>query len=238
VTFLLSGHGHRDGLSTLDSMVNGSQRTEEVDGLEEEEEAMDMDHEEAEQEIHVNGTAGGPYTYSRTVKRTEDRSSSESMDSSEESDVEGGGKAKKKPVLLHNPYSHDDSEDEDVYNESGVVSAAAGVPELEDEFLSPSPAGSSGDKEAIPPSEGASADAFGTVHSPLGSKDLTPAGTTVESVQSALEIVALEDCAASKIDRFAARYLLLFYELLFGCQPVPTCQYFLITETVRTNTGL
>jgi hypothetical protein len=182
-------------------MVNGSQRTEEVDG----EEAMEMDKEEkeAEQEIHVNGTAGGPYTYSRTVKRTEDMSSSESMDSSEESDAEtGGNKVKKKPVLLHNPYSHDDSEDEDVYNESGVV-AAAGVPELEDEFLSPSPAGDQ--EQAILSSEAASADAFGTVHSPVG-KDLTPAGTTVKSVQSVLEIVALEDCAASIIDRFLPSY--------------------------------
>jgi hypothetical protein len=186
-------------------MVNGSQRTEEVDG----EEAMEMDKEEkeAEQEIHVNGTAGGPYTYSRTVKRTEDMSSSESMDSSEESDAETGGKVKKKPVLLHNPYSHDDSDDEDVYNENDSGVAAAGVPELEDEFLSPSPAC---DQEAIAPSEGASADAFGAVHSPLGNKDLSKAGTTVESVQSALEVVALEDSAAPKIDRFAFSLFLFF----------------------------
>jgi hypothetical protein len=223
-------------------MVNGSQRTEEVDRLEEEEEAMEMDKEEedAEQEIHVNGTAGGPYTYSRTVKRTEAMSSSESMDSSEESDAEtGGNKVKKKPVLLHNPYSHDDSEDEDVYNESGVA-AAAGVPELEDEFLSPSPAGDQ--EQAIPPTEAASADAFGHLGT---AKDLSPvvvAGTTVESVQSALEVVALEDSAAPNIDRFLPSYC-FFEEFCTGSNwygTVPTYPYhcFLTIETVRYGTGI
>jgi hypothetical protein len=214
VTFLLSEHRHRDRLSPLDGMVNGSQRTEEVDGLEEEE-AMEMDkEEEMEQEIHVNGTAGGPYTtYSRTVKRTEDMSSSESMDSSEESDAEtGGNKVKKNPVLLHNPYSHD-SEDEDVYNESGVVAAAAGVPELEDEFLSHSPAGDQ--EQAIPPSEAASADAFGHLGTAKDFSSGAVAGT-VESVQSALEVVGLEDSAASKIDRFAFSQFLFLFLRNFG----------------------
>jgi hypothetical protein len=190
-------------------MVNGQEAAENGDHEDENMEVEDELGSVHDEAVHVNGTAGHTATYSRTAgqargsAKSHGRTSIVTSDSEEDNQriVDGAvdSKRKKQDQPHHNHDNH---------------AAAAMLPELEDEFLATSPSGYEAPAEVghhqrtgsllVATPEWPAADISRSkcaaniallTHAMGG---LSAAGDSVQSAESALEMVALRDESAAR----------------------------------------